>query len=42
MAEFIAITFQVEGIAQRRGFEMDFEELWRFRSRDVRGAQPHL
>lgn len=33
---------QVEGIAQRRGFQMDFEDLWRFRSRDVRGAQSHL
>jgi len=36
------IAKEVEGIAQRRGFDMDFEDLWRFRSRDVRGPQPHL
>ena len=33
---------QVEGIAAKRGFKMDFEDLWRFRSREVRGGQAHL
>ena len=33
---------QVESIAAKRGFKMDFEDLWRFRSREVRGGQAHL
>ena len=41
MINYIVLN-QVESIAQRRGFQMDFEDLWRFRSRDVRGAQSHL
>lgn len=36
------IAKEVEGIAAKRGFKMDFEDLWRFRSREVRGGQAHL
>jgi len=36
------IAKEVESIAARRGIKMDFEDLWRFRSRDVRGVFAHL
>jgi len=36
------IAKEVEGIAARRGVEMDFMQLWQFRSRDVRGNQAVL
>ena len=36
------IAKEVEDIALRRGVKMDFVDLWRFRSRDVRGKRAHL
>merc|ERR1719334_792273 len=36
------IAKEVEDIAARRGFFMDFQDLWLFRSRDVRGNMVHL
>ena len=36
------IAKEVEGIAARRGVDMDFMQLWQFRSRDVRGNQAML
>jgi len=36
------IAKEVEEIAKRRGVSMDFVDLWKFRSRDVRGAKAHL
>ena len=36
------IAKEVEDIAKRRGVAIDFVDLWKFRSRDVRGAKAHL
>ena len=32
------IAKEVEDIAKRKGFRMDFDEIWKLRSRDVRGS----
>lgn len=34
------IAKEVEDIAKRRGMELDFQDIWRFRSRLVRGRDP--
>ena len=36
------IAKEVEDIASRRGVSVDFVDLWKFRSRDVRGKRAHL
>ena len=36
------IAKEVENIAARRGVDMDFMQLWQFRSRDVSGNQAML
>jgi len=36
------IAKEVESIAARRGYKIDFDDLWRFRSREVRGGLAHL
>jgi len=36
------IAREVEEIAAKRGYSMDFTDLWEFRARDVRGYKAHL
>jgi phytanoyl-CoA hydroxylase len=36
------IAKEVEDIAARRGFSIDYVDLWHLRSRDVRGSKAHL
>ena len=38
MMMIMMMTREVEEVAERKGFSISFEEIWRLRSRDVRGT----